>query len=691
MQRYNGLLPHRSSAGTWVQVANESPGERHFVNRPLLSLELCMKKPLPRLLLAVLTACLTCSSWAQPASTEPALAAPFSPDAYLEHIKYLASDELAGRQTGAEGCELAAEYIARQFVDAGLKPGGDDGTFFQPFEVTRGKQLVDSAAVLKAQGIDQHWEVRKDWIPLPFSAETEVEGPLAFAGYGIEAESFHYDDYADFDATGKVLLIFRYEPPADDPAADFGGKTPSRYAVFSKKAQTAAEHGAIGLLIVNPPKRQGADDTLFAFDNELSEQTFDLPMVHVTRAVGEALVEKGGLGDLASLEEKLDRDRKPLSADLKLTVELKPGVRPNRLPTRNVLGWLPGGGDTEETIVLGAHYDHLGRARSARHHHDDRLYIHHGADDNASGTAAVIEMARRLSHEPRLRRNVLFITFSGEEMGLLGSAYYVAHPTIPLAHIKAMVNFDMIGRLSQKKFTIYGLPSGKELGDIVDRAAVQAGIKYRAPLAGMFEMSDHASFYEHDIPVLFAFTGLHKQYHQPEDRWELIDAEGAARILTMFHQIVRDLGDLPAGPMFEKVAPPPEGEEDEALKIGDEHEHEENAHANEGESNTDHGERHNADDAPRPKRPRVRLGIVPEYAAEGPGLLVDSVIEGTPAAAAGLLAGDRIVRIGDAKVKDVHGYMAALRDRQPGETLEVVVVRKVDDKSKEVTLKVTLK
>ncbi len=650
-----------------------------------------MKRPLPRLLFALLVACLAGPSWAQPASTEPALQAPFSPEAYLEHVKYLASDELTGRQTGTEGSELAAEYIARQFVDAGLRPGGEDDTFFQHFEVTRGKRIVDAEAVLEAQGLKQHWEVRKDWIPLPFTADTDVEGPLAFAGYGIQAESFDYDDYADFDATGKILLVFRYEPPAGDPAAEFGGKTPSRYAVFSKKAQTAAAHGAKALLIVNPPKREGADDTLFDFDAELSEQTFDLPVAHVTRAVAEALVKKGGLPDLASLQEKLDQERKPLSADLKLSVTLKPGVRSNKLPARNVLGWLKGGGETEETIVVGAHYDHLGRVRSGRHGDDERLYIHHGADDNASGTAGVIELARRLAHEPKLRRNVLFIAFSGEEMGLLGSARYVAHPAIPLAHIAAMINLDMIGRLNLDKFTVYGLPSGKEFADIVDRAAVNAGLKYRAPHAGMFEASDHASFYEHDIPVLFAFTGLHKQYHRPEDRWELIDAEGAAKILTMFHGVVRDLANLPAGPTFEKVAPQPEGEEDEALKQPGENEHEENAQAKEGAGETNHPEQHKADDAPRPKRARVRLGIVPEYAAEGPGLLVSSVIDDTPAAKAGLLAGDRIVRIGEAKVKDVHAYMAALQDQRPGDTLEVVVVRKVNDESKEVTLKVTLK
>ena len=649
-----------------------------------------MSKPSPRLIFAILVACLAYRTWADETSSQPAVQAQFAADAYLEHIKYLASDELGGRLPGTEGIELAAEYIARQFADVGLKPAGDEGTYFQEFEVERGKKLNDSAAVLKVEGVDQRWKVRKDWIPLPFTAMNDVDGPLAFVGYGIQADAYDYDDYADFEATGKILLIFRYEPAAEDPEAEFGGKTLSRHALFSRKAQVAAEHGAKALLIVNPPKRAGGEDTLYPFDEELADQTFDLPLVHVTRAVGEALVKKGGLGDLATLQEKLDGERKPLSTNLNLHIALKTGVQSNKLPTRNVLGLLVGSGDTGETLVLGAHYDHLGRVPSAFHHQDKRPYIHNGADDNASGTAAVIELARKLAPEPKLRRNLLFIAFSAEEMGLLGSAHFIAHPTIPLDQIKAMVNFDMIGRLNAEKFTVYGLPSGKEFGDIVDRAAVQAGLKFRAPHAGLFEASDHASFYEHDIPVLFAFTGLHKQYHRPEDDWELIDAAGATKILAMFHQIVRDLANLPAGPTFEKVEPQPENEEDPAL-TPDTGPEEEAPPKEEGAENNS-ASHPSESETPPPARPPVRLGIVVDYAAgHEPGLAVSAVIEGSSAQAAGLQDGDRIIRIGDQAIKDIYGYMAALRERKPGDTLPVVVVRKEKGESKELTLKVTLK
>jgi hypothetical protein len=647
-----------------------------------------VKKPWPRFVFVLVAACVAWSAYAGEPASQPS---PFSADAYLAHIKYLASEELSGRLTGTEGNALAGEYIARHFADAGLKPAGENGTYFQDFEVQRGKKLVASAAALKVDGLDQHWEVRKDWIPLPFTAPDDVEGPLAFAGYGIQADTHNYDDYANFDATGKVLLVLRYEPLVSDPEAEFGGKTPSRYATFAKKAETAAHKGAKALLIVNPPKRdgrEGQEDTLFAFDEDLAEQTYDLPLVHVTRPVAEALLKKGGLPDLASLQEQLDRERKPLSADLHLHAVLKTGVKPNMIPARNVLGLLPGNGESEEMIVLGAHYDHLGRVPTHSDSEDQTPQIHYGADDNASGTAAVLELARVLSGEPKLRRSVLFITFSAEELGLLGSQHFVAHPTVKLEQVKAMVNFDMVGRLNAEHFTVYGLPSGKEFGELVDRAALQAGVRYRAPQAGLFEASDHASFYQHDIPVLFPFTGIHKQYHTPQDTWQLIDADGAVKILTMFHQIARDLGNLESGPTFEKVVPQPENEDELPVKPAVEHEKD----AREKAERSAPAESHDHSDAPQPKAPRVRLGVLPDYGATGePGLVVSSVVEGGAAEAAGMQDGDRIVRIGDQTVKDIYGYMNALRERKPGDMVDVVVVRKDKGENKEVALKVTLK
>jgi hypothetical protein len=644
-----------------------------------------MKRRRPVFILALLTACVAV---AQEPASQPGARPLFDADKYLAHIKYLASDELEGRLTGTPGCDQAAEYIARQFMEAGLKPAGDDGSWFQHFPVTRGKKLLDDEALLKVDGLEHKWQVRKDWIPLPFTSLEDVDGPLAFAGYGIKAEAHDYDDYAGFDATGKILLMFRYEPPADDPNADFGGQTPSRHSMFIRKAELAAKQGAKAVLIVNPPKRAGADDKLYAFDEFFTDQTYELPIVHVNRELAEALVKKAGLPDLASLQEKLDRARRPLSADMNLTIHLKTGVKAHQVDGKNVIGLLKGSGETDETIVLGAHYDHLGNvpAHGGRDG-DTTRQIHNGADDNASGTAGVIELARALAHERGLRRNILFITFSGEELGLLGSEYFVNHPTPDLKNIRAMVNFDMIGRLNQHKFTIYGVGSGQEFAELVRQAAEHAGVEYRGLSGGggMFGASDHASFYSHDIPVLFPFTGVHKQYHQPEDDWELIDAEGATHVLTMFHETVRALASLETGPTFvtlPKGGPEEEEEEEPPVKPAIEHEKERQA------SETKPAKPHAGGEMGRRGRPQVRLGIAPEYSATSlPGVVAGTVTDGSAAKAAGMLEGDRIIRIGEHPIKDMYGYMEALRDAEPGQTLEVVVVRK----DEELTLKVKLK
>ena len=363
-----------------------------------------------------------------------------------------------------EGGRRAAEYIAEQFQSAGLQPGGVDGSWFQPFEVTVGKRVNDELASLKVQEIERSWRVREDWIPLPFSEFGAVEGPLAFAGYGIQAPMYDYDDYSGFDAGGKVLLIFRYEPRATDPQADFGGQTPSRFAPFWRKARSAAQNGAKALLIVNPPDREPAQDTLYDFDIFSSEQTYALPMVSISRAMANTLLARAGLPDLTTLQQSLDTQRKPLSRDMGLNVKLETGLEPNRVPARNVLGLLPGAGDTSETIVVGAHYDHLG---IQPHGNDPTPQIHNGAYDNDSGTAGVIELARAASEATKLRRNVLFIAFDGEELGLCGSREFVEHPTVAFDDIRAMINLDMIGRAGSGNFSMLLAPTAAEFEGLI--------------------------------------------------------------------------------------------------------------------------------------------------------------------------------------------------------------------------------
>ncbi len=633
----------------------------------------------------------------QPVAAALQEAVGFDSEAYLEHVRYLASDELGGREPGSAGIELAAEYIARQFERFGLRPAGSDGTYFQPFTVRRGKKLVDSEASLIVDGLDGTWTVRRDWIPLPYTLPNDVEAPLAFVGYGIDAPEFEWNDYEGFDATGKALLIFRYEPASDDPEAAFGGRTPSRHAMFRRKARVAARAGAQCLLVVNPPLREG-DDALVAWQPEATEQTFEMPMIHVSRALADALVRKGGLPPLADLQRKLDEERKPLSADLTgLTLRLKMGVTPNRIPARNVVGLLPGDGSTDETLVVGAHYDHLGTRPAPSSGGDPVIY--NGADDNASGTAGVLELARVLAANGGLRRNILFIAFSAEELGLLGSTHWVENPAVPLEHVKAMFNFDMIGRLEGKEVTLYGRSTAAEFAALLEAAAASTGVAFRAA-RGVPGMSDHAPFHRRGIPVLFAFTGVHKEYHRPEDDWQRIDAPGAVRILELFAEIIRNVANMPSGPTFSAAAagepidmPGKQPAIDEARTEGPP---DGNAGRTPpgapatrpaGEAET----RPSDDGEPRqPERPRVRLGIVPDMAGGvEPGVVVQGVMEGSPAQAAGMREGDRIIRIGPHTITDIYSYMDALRDHQAGDVVEVVVVRNRAEKAV-VRLKVTL-
>ncbi|TWT43769.1 Aminopeptidase YwaD precursor [Phycisphaerae bacterium RAS1] len=626
----------------------------------------------------------------------------FSAPAYLEHMKYLAGEELAGRGTGTPGNALAAEYIARKFAEAGCKPAGADGGWYQPFDVKQRKELIDADAALNISGLPGEWKLHRDWRPFPFSAMDRVEGPLAFVGYGIEASEHEWNDYADFEVKDKVVLLFRFEPPVEDPEAEFGGKTPSRYALFLRKARTAAEHGAVGILVVNPPHPRPTTQPASApAGDELSEynlwstgSTYKLPMIHISQKMADAILKQAGQPDLSTLQKTIDTQRKPMSRDLPgLSAKLNPGLR--QVQARNVIGVLPGGGVTDEYVVIGAHYDHLGRQPRSFQSADATPVVHNGADDNASGTCGILELAKALGQGPKLRRNILFIAFSGEELGLLGSEHFVKHPTIPLERVKAMINFDMIGRLSIDKFTIYGIGTATEFEDMIRAAASECELKYRSP-KGVPGNSDHAPFHREKIPVLFPFTGIHKQYHQPDDDVETIDADGAAKVLRFSYAIVSEVADLSDGPTWQDKKETVEPGEDTMKKPGIEEQEKDEKESDKDAVAKAHAQiaeklKPKKDDTPddtgRPVMPRVRLGITPDYAAEGKGLVVSTVADGGAAKEGGMQDGDTITHIAGKPISGIEDYMDVLRDFKPGDEIEIVVLRG----EQKVTLKVKLK
>lgn len=671
----------------------------------------------------------------------------FSAERYIEHDKFLSSDALEGRRPGTPGIEQAATYIAYHFMTYGLKPAGVNDTYYQPFEVRSGKKINRGDASLSFDGLDGDWVFSKDWITMPFSGVGGADGPLAFAGYGIEytpeppdsqpADSQPakpeqpYNDYQNFDATGKVLIIFRHEPRAGDPGAKFGGKEPSTKSLFVNKANLAADKGAKALIVVNPPERDSDNDgkpdadDLYAW-SDYERATYRLPIIQVSQAVAEKLLAKAGLPDLRTLQSKLEKDRKPLSADLKdVKVSLQTGLR--YIEARNVIGLLEGAERPDEYIVVGAHYDHLGKVPVM--FGDDRTpQIHNGADDNASGSSGVLELARVIASGPRPKRSILFMTFSAEEMGLLGSAHYVKKPTVELSKIKAMINLDMIGRMGQKELEIYGVPTAVEFPELVAKLASEYGIEYKATGNNdrYFGASDHASFFYKGIPVLFAFTGTHPQYHKPDDDWERIDAEGAATLLKMFHRVVTTVADMESGPTkpstekkakeAEKPKNAAEAADEAARKAAqelndatkkstenlkktvEETKKAADATIKETQKAADEKAKETRDaakpapDAPAPddaNRPRnamrVRMRIEIDYSDNGSGVLVKRVLPGGPAEKAGVKDGDRIIKVGAKDVNDVESYMTVMKDVKPGDEIEVTLKR--GDKSEKLKIK----
>jgi len=584
-------------------------------------------------------------------------------------VAFLAADAQEGRAPGTKGIEASAGYIAGEFKGLGLKPApGADG-YFQPFTIggqaTLGKspELAFSGPDGKAFAAD-----KDDFIPLAIGSGGAFEGkPLVFAGYGITAKGAarngDYDDYAGVDVKGKVVLILRREPRQDKDETPFGGKRPSDFATFRHKATNAFQHGAAAVLLANDREGARNGDRLLGFTMAGPEMNSALPFVMVTRALADKLLAAAGQPTLDSLEKEIDSDLKPRTRALDgWTLKAKVEIERTSVETRNVVGVLEGSGPfADETVVVGGHYDHLGHgglmSGSLAFLSKD---IHNGADDNASGTAMVIEMARRLARRADpLPRRVVFIAFSGEERGLLGSQHYVEHPLFPIDKTVMMINFDMVGRLNDRsELTMIGTGTVPGMDALVNALGQSSGLKIKTiqGLTDGFGGSDHQSFYNKNVPVLFAFTGVHKDYHRPSDDTDLINYAGMARIADYCELLLLDLVRRPERPAFAKLAPParrPGGASDPARA---------------GFS--------------------VYLGTMPDYAESdsGKGIKLAGVREGSPAEKGGLKSGDTIVKFAGKPVSTIQDYMENLSRSKPGDVVDLGVLRD----GKEVTLKVTL-
>jgi hypothetical protein len=546
-------------------------------------------------------------------------------------VKYLASEELQGRGSGTPGADKAARYIADEFRKSGLKPAGEGGTFFQTFPVFTGVKLGErNRLILKAGKVALTPKVERDFMPLSYSANGFANAPMVFAGYGISKPDLGYDDYAGIDVRGKVVLVLRHTPDGDE-----GGKF-GPFAMLHYKTLTAREKGAAGILLLTGPASDRPEN-LGEFRLESASADAGIPAAFVKREFVEKLIAPKTLRDLQTTMAH----GRPASFELpESKADLRVNVLRQTARTRNVVALLEGSDPAlkNEVVVVGAHYDHLGLGGSHSLSASGKPEIHYGADDNASGTAGLLELAQYFAaHREKLGRSLLFMAFSGEEVGLIGSDYWTRRPTIPLSRVAAMINMDMIGRLRDDTLTVIGAGTSPAWKPLLEEANAGRGFTLKtegAALSG-FGGSDQQSFNAKDIPVLFFWTGSHPDYHKPSDTWDKVNTHGQAKLLGLVADVIERTSRMGARPQFVKVP--------QATPAGGGF--------------------------------RVSLGTIPDYAAEVEGVALQGVREGSPADRAGIKAGDVLVEFDGKRIRNVQEYTAVLSGARPNVPVRIVVLR----------------
>ena len=575
-------------------------------------------------LVALLSACEVPSHFPINRASSPELTA----NDIQYHVNYLASDSLEGRLSGTPGNEKAAGYIAAEFKRFGLQPLGDSGAFTQKFDFVGGINLgANNFLTFQRSGRDTALTLQKDFIPVASSASDSVSGDVVFVGYGISAEKLNYDDYAKVDVNGKIALALRYSPGANDPHSSFGEYEPIRY-----KALQARQHGAKALLVIADADSAAPALPKLRFDRSATDA--GLPVVYITAATADWLL-GASCRDLAA---QINQTKKPNSyAVASSRAAVVTDLNQDRRVTANVIGKLAGSDPIlkEQAVVIGAHYDHLGRSGEGAMDPDKDGQIHNGADDNASGTAGMLELAQYFaSQSPRPRRSIIFMAYSGEELGLLGSAHYVNQPTFPLAQTLAMFNMDMIGRMKDSALVVQGVGTAPQWQPLITRLHQPPQFKLALKPEGPGP-SDHSSFYQKNIPVLFFFTNQHEDYHRVTDDAEKINVVDEARILRFIAGLATEIANQDSTLQFTKAE----------------------------------------SQQPAMRGFRVSVGTVPDYAAAVEGMKLSGVRQGSPAEKAGLQSGDIIIKFGKFTIKNVYDYTYALGEFSPGQQVPVVIKR----------------
>jgi hypothetical protein len=560
---------------------------------------------LHRLLFVLIVAALLAA-----ASTAPPQA---DSNRYLSDVKALAAPDMEGRGAGTKGIVRAERLLEKRYKQLHLQPAGVHG-YAQPFTVVTGARLKSHNAVAAVTG-DARNELKseQEFVPFSFSASGPVDAPVVFGGYGATAEEFHYDDYAGIDVKNKIVAVLRYEPSGFADKSGNHGLT--QHSQLITKAINARNHGAKAVIVLNGKLGDGEDDLLTRFGSVSGPENVGIVMVQVKNAVAEAWFQSAGK-TLKGVQEQINSSSQPNSFAFsdKLHLSMNIDIETTRASVNNVLAWLPG--QTDEYVIVGAHYDHLGRGNFDSLAPSQVGQIHPGADDNASGTAGVLELARLLAPQRgQLKRSILFMDFAGEELGLLGSAEWVKNPTRPLAKAVAMINMDMIGRIKDDKVYIGGVGTGSTFKTVLEQAQKEAPFKIEYS-AGGYSSSDHTSFVT-----------------------KKINAPSAARLLDMVQSVVVQLASAPDAPDFRVVA------EDKPAAGG---------------GGSGYG---------------PYFGSIPDFGQQENGVKFSDVKPNSPAAKAGLKGGDIMVQFGDKPIKNLYDFTDALRRSKVGDVVEVKVMR----------------
>lgn len=553
-----------------------------------------------------------------------------------EHISFLASDKLKGRDSGTEELFGAAVYISDEFKNYGLEPLFKDG-FLQEFPFVKTIELTDKNSLsFSTNGSEVELKLREDYITVPFSGNTDVNASLVFAGFGISASDLNYDDYSGIDVKNKIVIVFRNTPEPAVAHSGFDAHSPLR-----KKSSVARDKGAAGIIFINPYDSNKTSDDLVEFSFDRGGAMSDFSVQSVKRIFIEELLHNEGI-NLIDVYNKILESKQPSSFELKnSSAKISTEVKEVEAVSWNVAGYLEGK-DPElknELIIIGAHFDHLGMGGEGSLYRGDEPQIHNGADDNASGTTGVLELAEKFaSRKNNLKRSIVFITFSGEELGLLGSNYFVNNLPFPVEDAITMVNMDMIGRLKDSSLIVYGTGTSSDWKDILNNYN-KYGFKLTFNDEG-FGPSDHSSFYGKKIPVLFFFTGTHEDYHKPSDDTEKINFAGEKDILNYVYDIVTAIDKNPVRPDYLLVEKKESGQMFAR---------------------------------------KVYVGTVPDFASNVDGYKISGVSEGSPAQLAGLQGGDIIISFGGKKISNIYDFTYALGDFVPGDEVDVIVKRGEDE------------